>query len=317
MPGNRRHLTEAGGEPRALCLRLVRLVLVELPDARVLLENRARVHALRAGPAIRILAGVRRRAHVDVETATAVEGNALVLVLPLVGQAADDRLGRTGRLQRAVGQLEALDHLRVRQVDVAVAQRDAGRAAGAEALDHLELAVFVGVAQRNRAAAGLRLAAPAARHQRYVQIAVGGHGHVPGGAEIVGDDQRAESRRQRDAAVAGVAGRQPLAVHRVHQRRRHQRDRRGRAERPRAEAPIDLSDRHASSPARHIDRCAPASSDGITRLQSGPSGSAAAKSCRRGSSRALATALSRALRTAQSRALRTAMLYRRCRAATG
>ena len=73
-------------------------------------------------------------------------------------------------------------------------------------------AVAVGVAQRNRPAAGLRLTAAAAGHQRDVQIAVGRHGHVPRRSEVVGHDQRAESWGQREAAVVGIAHRPGLSV---------------------------------------------------------------------------------------------------------
>ena len=212
MPGDRRHLPQAGREARALLLRLSRLVLVELPDAAVLLEDRARIHALRTRAAIGLLTGIRRCADVDVEPAVAVEGNALVLVLTIGGEAGDDRLGRAGRLELPGGQLHPLDRLRMREVDIAIAQRDAGRAAAAERLFDLEAAVAVGVAQRDRPAAGLRLTAAAARHQRDVEIAIGRHGHVPRGSEVVGHDQRAESWRQREAAVIGIAHRPGLSA---------------------------------------------------------------------------------------------------------
>ena len=269
---DRRHLPQAGREARALCLRLVRRVLVELPDAGVALEQRAGIDALHAGPAIRILAGVGGRADVDVEAAAAVEGDALVLVLAVGGKAADDRLGRARGLQLAGGELEALDDQRVRKIHVAVADRDASGAARCKALDDLELAVAVGVTQRHRAAAGLRLPAPAAGHQRDVEVAVGRHGHVAGGAEIVGDHQRAEAGRQLDAAVVRVAGRPALAVYGVHHRRRHHRHGGRDTQRPRAHASAHPSDRHASSPACPLDRCTLHAPDRITRMQGGPSG---------------------------------------------
>ena len=71
----------------------------------------------------------------------------------------------------------------------------------------LEPAVAVGVAQRDhrrRWPAWPR--PPRAAHQRDVEVAVGRHREMARGAEAVGDDEGAESRRQRDAAVVGVAG---------------------------------------------------------------------------------------------------------------
>jgi hypothetical protein len=97
VPGDCRHLPHAGREARALLLRLIRLVLVELPDAAVLLEDRTGIDTGRSGATIRLLAGVRRRTDVDVEPAIAVEGNALVLVLPICGEPCDDRLRGAGR----------------------------------------------------------------------------------------------------------------------------------------------------------------------------------------------------------------------------
>ena len=46
MPGDGRHLPQAGGEAHAVFLLLSELVLVELPDAAVLLEQRAGILAL-------------------------------------------------------------------------------------------------------------------------------------------------------------------------------------------------------------------------------------------------------------------------------
>ncbi len=100
----------------------------------------------------------------------------------------------------------------MREVDVAVAQGDAGRAAAAEWLLDLEAPVAVGIAQGNRSATGLRLTAAAAGHQRDVQIAIGRHGHVPRRTEVVGHDQCTESRGQRDAAVIGIAHRPGLSI---------------------------------------------------------------------------------------------------------
>ena len=71
--------------------------------------------------------------------------------------------------------------------------------------------------QRDDAAAGLRPAATAARLRRDIQIAVRRDGHMPGGADIVRDDERTETLRQGDAAVVGIARDFRLAVHSQHE----------------------------------------------------------------------------------------------------
>src|SRR6185436_9591712 len=107
VPRDRRHLTKAGGEARPILLLLIELVLVELPDAAVLLENGAGILPRHARLSILGLAGVRWRADVDVESALAIEGDALVLVLTIARQAGDDRLRHAGRLELSRRQLDA------------------------------------------------------------------------------------------------------------------------------------------------------------------------------------------------------------------
>ncbi len=176
----------------------------------MLLEDRARIYTGNSRTAIRLLTGVGGCTDVDVEAAVAVEGNAFILVLPIHRESGDDRLGRAGGLELPGCHLHPLDRLRMRKVDVAVADRDPGRAATAERLFHLESAVAVRIAQSHSTAAGFWLPASAARHERDVEIAVGRRHHVSRSAEVVGDDQRTESGRQRDAAVLGIAHRSRL-----------------------------------------------------------------------------------------------------------
>ena len=108
--------------------------------------------------------------------------------------------------------------VRVREVEIPVAQRDAGRAARAELLLDFELAVAVRVAQADDAAARLRLPASAAALQRDVDVAVRRDRDVTRGAESVGHDERAEPGGQLDAAVVRVARHLRLPVHRQYER---------------------------------------------------------------------------------------------------
>src|SRR5205823_12190567 len=142
---------------------------------------------------VRLLARVARRADIDIERAAAIERQALVFVLPLIGQAHHDRLRPACGLELTVRHLVALDDGGVRDIQVAVAQTDPRRAAGADLLARLELAVAVGVMQRDHAAAGLRLAAAAAALRGDEDIAVLRDGDVTRGADVVGDDERAET----------------------------------------------------------------------------------------------------------------------------
>jgi hypothetical protein len=182
------------------------------PDAAVLLEDRAGIDALGSGATIGLLTRVRWRADVDVEPAVAVKGDAFVFVLTVGGKAGHDRLRGASRLELALRQLHPFDGLRMREVDVAVAQRNAGGAATAERLLHLEAAVAVCITQRDSAAAGLRLTTTTAGHQRHVEVAIRRNSHVPRRAEILGDDERTESRWQCDATIVGIAHRPRLST---------------------------------------------------------------------------------------------------------
>src|SRR2546428_13425184 len=73
----------------------------------------------------------------------------------------------------------------------------------AELLSHVGLAVARRIAQRQDAPAG-RAAPPA--FERDEQVAVRRHSEMPWRADLIGDDDGAEARRQREAAVVGVTG---------------------------------------------------------------------------------------------------------------
>ena len=85
---------------------------------------------------------------------------------------------------------------------MSVAQRDSGRAALAERLARVELAVVVGVAEGDDAAARATASGFGAREH----VAIGRHDQMAGATDIGGDDRRAETLRQGDAAVIGIAG---------------------------------------------------------------------------------------------------------------
>src|SRR5262249_10145663 len=95
----------------------------------------------------------------------------------------------------------------------------ARRGARADLLAHVELAVAVRVMQRDDAAARLGPAAAAAGVGGDVEVAVRRDGHVPRRADVVRDDQRTESLRQRGPAVVGVAGDLRLTADADRQRR--------------------------------------------------------------------------------------------------
>ena len=79
-------------------------------------------------------------------------------MLALALQTADDHLGGAGRLQLARRHLVPLHGIHLGDVQIAVAQPDAGAAAFAKGLLHVEVPVAFGVAQSDHAAAFFRSA---------------------------------------------------------------------------------------------------------------------------------------------------------------
>src|SRR5262249_40275861 len=92
IPRDRGHLPKPGSVTNSILLLLAEFVLVEFPDAAVLFENRARVLSRRFRLAVACLAGIRRRADVDIKAAFAVKGDAFVAMLSDSGQPGDDDL---------------------------------------------------------------------------------------------------------------------------------------------------------------------------------------------------------------------------------
>src|SRR5262249_5368894 len=157
----------AGGVARSIRLLLTELVLVELPDAARVVEQRARVLTRDLRPPILRLTGVRRSANADVEPPASVERNALVLMGTRDRQVCHDDLGGT-RFQRTRRELEAFDRTDRGDVDVAVSKSNAGRALVAKTFGDIELAVAVRVAQSDHTSW-----MPLASLRGDIQVAVG------------------------------------------------------------------------------------------------------------------------------------------------
>ena len=187
---------------------LPRRIGAEFPHAAALFELRARVHALRAGLAIRLRAGVRRQPHVDVDVALVVERDVFVLVPSLLGESTDHDLRRARGDELTWRHLEAFDRRGGGVVEIPVPEHDARGAAGTEALGMIQRAVAVRVPQCHEKPGLRRLTRCArARANGHVDVAVGRDDEVASRADVVRDHLRAESRRQREPAVIGVAGR--------------------------------------------------------------------------------------------------------------
>ena len=201
MPGDGGHLAQAGGKARAVLLRLPELVLVELPDAAVLFEDRAGILAgrLRFRP---WLAGIGRRADVHVERSFAVERDAFVAMLAPAWQVRDHDLGSARGLQLPGRHFIALHGW------ILAMYRYPFRSAMPVLLPSPN---FSFMSKRPSPLVSRSATTPPFQPlrptlQRDVDVAVGGHRHVARRAQAIGGDQRAKSRGQRDAAVIGIAG---------------------------------------------------------------------------------------------------------------
>ena len=223
MPCDRRHLPQARCVACAVRELLVRLVLIELPDARVLLEQRTRILTGNLFAPIRVLTAVRWRADIQIQTAPAVERDPFVRVLKLLRQSRDDRLHLAGRLQLTRRHLPPHHRRRRAEIEIAVAQRDAGAAAGGgDDFFLIELAVAVRVAQRDDAAR-----VTAVLLNRDVDVAVRRDGQVARRAESLGGDHRAKPVWKLDAAVIRIAcGRGGVNAENNERRDRHRAHRR-------------------------------------------------------------------------------------------
>ena len=123
-------------------------------------------------------------------------------MLALARQSADDDFGRARRLQLAGRHLVTLDRLHLGDIQIAVAEANAGGAAFAERFLHVEMAVALGVAQCDDAT----FAVPSVL-ERDVDVAIGGNCDMPCRSQAIGGDDGAKSSGQRDSAVIRIAGR--------------------------------------------------------------------------------------------------------------
>ena len=187
-------------------------IRLEAPDAAAILELRTGVDARGTRAAIGNLAGIRWQSDVDVHVAGIVERDVLFRVAAADGKSIDDDLRRARRLQLSRRQLEAADVRRRRVVEIAVPQLEAGAADGPELLaDDIGFTVAVRVAKPDDAAGRIRFGGtrPRAAPQDDVDVAVVVDDDVAALADAAFvHHERAESGRQRQAAVVRIACRQ-------------------------------------------------------------------------------------------------------------
>ena len=202
----------SGREPRAVGLGLVEPVGVEAPETAVrFLEFRdfdGRL-ALRPFAAVAFAEDVVGRTDLHQQPTLVVEGEGLGVVVLFRGQILHDGFHRARRHEFARGVLVAVDRGAAGVIEPAVVKQDVrATVAGTELLDQVGATVAVGVTQRPdqpEFALGVDVTVgcdgQATQLLRRIADAFVDH-------EIVGIDQRPETRRQGNGAVVGVGGRQ-------------------------------------------------------------------------------------------------------------
>src|SRR5687768_2060640 len=146
VPRDGNRLTHATRKARFLGELLSDNVGLETPDAAAIFELRTRVNPGRARTTIRNLAGIRRKADVDVHVARIVECDVLLRVTAADRKSIDDDFRRTRGFQLTWCQLEASNMCNGCVVKVAVSQFESGAADSAELLaDDVSFAVAVGI----------------------------------------------------------------------------------------------------------------------------------------------------------------------------
>ena len=192
-----------GGVMRPALFGLVLLSRIEAPDPRSRGELGARVLPRRFVRPIGDLTHIRWRADVD-EQGLAVGGERQIpRAVPASGKVPHDHARLAHRLEPAGGEREPIHRGGGAEVQRALAQHDARAARGAGGFPLVGLPVATRVAQGEDAA----LRPPAAPVlERDEDVAVGRDGKVARTADLVGHDDGAESRGERDASVVGIAG---------------------------------------------------------------------------------------------------------------
>ena len=193
---------------------LVRLVGIVAPGAGPGLQLGAGLDARRMRDAVRTLAGIRRRAHVDIQMARAVDDHRMHGMVAAQRQAGDDRGRLTLRRDLTVDERIAHDAIIDLGVEPVLVDGDAGAAMAAgrrrfaEALHDIGVPVVMRVLECDQEAAGRRrvvLVVPAAPGVD-VEHTVGRDDHLPRVAELVGEHGGAEPGRQGDAGIIVAGG---------------------------------------------------------------------------------------------------------------
>src|SRR6202012_6103347 len=113
--------------------------------------------------------------------------------------AADHDLHWARRLELARCHLPAHKPVCLGDIEIAVVKANAGAAAFAKRLFHIQMTIALGVPKRDHATA-----IPATRVNCEEAIPVGCDGDLPGGTDIVGCDKGAKSFGERDAAIVAI-----------------------------------------------------------------------------------------------------------------
>ena len=192
------------------------LVGVVAPGAAVGFEFHARLQARRTCLAVVGLTAIGRRTDVDIKIALRIDDEGMHGVIAGQRQPRDDDLRLRFRDDRTVGDRVTKDFVVLLGIDRALVERDTAAASRslrhpvAEALDDIGLAIVLRVLERQHEAAGRRrvIAKIATAPGVDVKHAVRSEGHMPDVTDIVGEDRRAKTRRERDTRIrAGAGGR--------------------------------------------------------------------------------------------------------------
>jgi hypothetical protein len=187
---------------------------VVAPDAGARLKLRARLNAGRVWHSVFDLAGIGRRAQVDVERALRIDPERVHRVIAGKRQSGDDHLGQGARcdcprLQGVTN--DAIVRLRIKCAFIKCDPGAAGIAAfpaRTETDNHVGASIAGGVLQSEKEAAGGRRVVAVIGPAPGVDVdhPIRRHHHLPRVADIVGEHRCAKAWRQRDPTVVACAG---------------------------------------------------------------------------------------------------------------